>query len=62
MKTLSKEKAHMIPQPINDIVANLFEAKQEHVQDFYLARLEAIRDFTNVAIEQFVKKNQKFKK
>ena len=52
----------MIPQPINDIVANLFEAKQEHVQDFYLARLEAIRDFTNVAIEQFVKKNQKFKK
>lgn len=52
----------MIPQPIQDIAQNLLEAKQEHVQDLYLARMEAIRDFTNATIDQFLKKNSKFKK
>lgn len=62
MKATLKEKMHMIPQPIQDIAQNLLEAKQEHVQDLYLARMEAIRDFTNATIDQFLKKNSKFKK
>jgi hypothetical protein len=51
MINFDKSRLHLVPIAITDIVAGALDtSKQEFQRDHYLARLQAIRDYCNLAI------------
>lgn len=53
---MNQNKIHFVPQPVIDIAESLATTKQEHIRVNYIARLEAIRDYCNSALD----KNEKY--
>lgn len=42
---MNQNNLHLVPQPVIDCAENLFNTKQDHLKQTYIARIETIRDY-----------------
>jgi len=49
---MNQNNLHMIPQPVIDCAENLFNTRQDHLKQTYIARLETIRDYCENVLKE----------